>query len=55
MDNQKLVDKYEASSRKIKQSLITTKGGAQAEAEYSRAYQNLVAAGEVMQIKKKYR
>lgn len=53
--NQQLINKFEAASRKIKQSLNSPKGGSQAEGEYRDAYQDLVKAGMAMQIKKKYR
>jgi hypothetical protein len=55
VDNNKLLDKYEIASKKIKQQLNSPKGGSSAEAEYSAAYQALVKAGLAMQIKKKYR
>jgi hypothetical protein len=46
---------FEAASRRIKQQLNGSKGGSQAEAEYSIAYQNLVKSGIALQIKRKYR
>lgn len=54
-EQERLRGSFEAASRKIKQQLNSPKGGTQAEAEYSNAYQSLVKAGMAQQLKKKYR
>jgi hypothetical protein len=51
----RLFSEFDSASRDIHKSLITTKGGTQAEARYAKAYQNLVRLGLKGQIKKKYR
>lgn len=54
-EHERLVNAYEAASKKIKGQLNSPKGGTQAESEYAIAYQNLVREGLALQIKKKYR
>ena len=47
-----LVDRFEATARLIRECKVND---ADAERVFGKAYQNLVKAGLVMQIKKKYR
>jgi hypothetical protein len=46
---------FDEISRKVKEAKTTAGGASDAESKYSINYQNLVKAGLVNQIKKKYR
>ena len=55
MNNQVLFDKYELACKAIRECKSKDNGGSVAELRFGEAYQNLVKAGLVMQIKYKYR
>ena len=50
--NNPLFDKYEQAMKHVRENKV---GDAASEKQAGKAYQNLVKAGLVMQIKKKYR
>jgi hypothetical protein len=52
MDSKALYDKYEMSMKAVRECKVNDNS---AEKNQGKAYQNLVKAGLVMQIKKKYR
>lgn len=52
MDSKVLYDRYEATAKIVRECKVNDNA---AEKNFGKAYQNLVKAGLVMQLKKKYR